>query len=286
MSNFSLRGPSVALASCLVLAAGTASAATMAPITVADMTDVDELGYVCLNEGDLEAAYSAVGKKGGALLPQICMPKPCEALSPDELADLKGREPTEGEWGEYVARYAEHCIAETGTPWPEDVMFASASDPVDDFFAGLVGPPLNSGVGSDIVGPIVGPAGGVFTPGVPIAVPTRIAPIGGGGGFAGGSGGSGGGLFLPPFVFPSFSGSDSDDDVTVVNVVTPPTTTPPGGTTPGGTPPGGGFEGGGDNTLPPPSPVPLPASMLLLLGALGLTAGSRAIFAWSGGSAA
>ncbi len=155
MSNFrtAIHGP--ALLSCLVLAAGAGQAATVEPITVADVTIVDELGFSCIREDDLERAFSASGKKG-SLLPQTCLPRPCERqIGADELAERIGRDPTEDEWADYVARYAETCVAETGGAWPDDVMFASASDPLTDFFDDLAGTPLNDGVGSDIVEDVI-----------------------------------------------------------------------------------------------------------------------------------
>ena len=277
------------LASCLAFAATQGAAATLEPITIAEITRLDDLGFACIEEDDLEVAYSARGKKDG-LLPRTCLPAPCvRMIDEDELAQQIGRDPTEEEWADYVARYAELCVAETTGAWPEDVMFANASAPVtnDTFWDGLAGVPLNEGVGSDVVaGLIDGP--GVFTPAAAPAV--RVAGVPGLPGIAAASGPRGG-LNLPALpAFPGFiggggggGGGGGEDGIDGQNG----TNGANGADGANGTDGEDGRDGEDGatgepgfpltpdqpGTLPPPpvTPIPLPASFALLLGALGVT---------------
>ena len=99
------------------IAVGLAFAPVAVPaVTLAALTVRDELGYTCIPEILLEAAYRADGK--GAILPQTCLPEPCRRqISEQELAMLMGRPPRAADWDGYVARYAEYCVAETGGAW-------------------------------------------------------------------------------------------------------------------------------------------------------------------------
>lgn len=143
------------MVSAVAFGSGSASAATVEPVSLDDIVQIDALGFSCVNEQDLERAFAATGKKDG-VVPQSCLPKPCDRLlDADQLAEFLGRDPTDEKWDEYVSRYAEYCVAETGGPWPDDVLFANASDTVTDFWDGLLLPGLNSGVGSDVVSDIV-----------------------------------------------------------------------------------------------------------------------------------
>ncbi len=112
-------GWTAAALTCLATACAIDGAAHGA--TLDSLTKIDALGYVCVREVDLEAAYAATGKKDG-LVPQTCLPEPCRrALTRPELGDLMGREPGGWEWDRYYARYADFCVAETGGPWPGSV---------------------------------------------------------------------------------------------------------------------------------------------------------------------
>ena len=92
-------------------AAGAAHGATLVSLTT-----TDALGYACIREADLEAAYRAEGK--GIVLPPTCLPEPCRRqVTRDELAILIGRAPEPVVWDDYVARYADTCVAETGGAW-------------------------------------------------------------------------------------------------------------------------------------------------------------------------
>ena len=100
-----------------IISAGLALGPVPAPaVTLAALTDRDELGYTCIPEVLLETAYRAEGK--GVMLPRTCLPEPCERqIAPEELAMLMGRRPNVVEWGDYVSRYADHCVAETRGAW-------------------------------------------------------------------------------------------------------------------------------------------------------------------------
>ena len=104
------------------IAAGLAFTPVAAPaVTLAALTVRDGLGYTCIPESLLEAAYLADGK--GVVLPQTCLPEPCRRqISAQELSVLMGRQPRAADWDGYVARYADHCVAETGGAWyPDEV---------------------------------------------------------------------------------------------------------------------------------------------------------------------
>ncbi|WP_299817085.1 hypothetical protein [uncultured Jannaschia sp.] len=115
----------IALAGAVALALAPAAAPA---VTLDALTTRDELGYTCIPEILLEMAYRAESK--GVVLPQTCLPEPCKRqISGEELAMLMGRMPDGPEWGRYVARYADRCVAETGGAWEahgiEDIRDAS-----------------------------------------------------------------------------------------------------------------------------------------------------------------
>ena len=237
------KSPSLArttlLVSALAFGTGNALAATVEPVSMADLIQIDALGFSCVEEENLELAFAATGKKDG-VIPQSCLPKPCDRLlDTDQLAEYLGRNPTDEKWDEYVSRYAEYCVAETGGPWPDDVLFANASDDIDGFWNGIVLPDLNSGVGSEVATDIVPPgaisqtiAAAPVTP-VPVVVPPTIFPP----------------TRIPTIVVPR----TRIPPIRIPPIVVPPNVTP-------ATP-----------IVVLPAPVPLPGSMALLFGALGAT---------------
>ncbi|XDA99751.1 hypothetical protein AB1M95_07575 [Sulfitobacter sp. LCG007] len=97
-------------------------------MTLADLLAEDQLGYECVPEARLDAAFSISGK--GIAMPQTCLPDPCEgALTHADYGILLGHMPDDVEWDDYYARYADFCRAEV-TPFGEDgapVLFASGS---------------------------------------------------------------------------------------------------------------------------------------------------------------
>ena len=124
-------------------------------------------------------------------MPRTCLPKPCvQALTPFRLAALIGRNPSEGEWDEYFARYADFCRKEV-VPFkavgPEGLAEGHGDvRPEAAFWL-----PLLAGFATDRRGPPgTAPTGGGNGPtgggGVPIFVG------GGGGGGGGGTPGAGG----------------------------------------------------------------------------------------------
>ena len=224
--------------------------------TIDALMEVDDLGYTCIPDELLEAAWSADGPKS-AMLPQTCLPEPCrEQITGPELVALMGRPLEPGEWDDYVARYAETCVAETRGIWPDleltDVQtVAFRGDGPLGFWAPLL-PRVPAVVPSAaspaarsnppvIIAAAPGPAG-VGNPGFGIPIGT----VG-----RGSSDPRGGGTSVPAGL--------------------------PGDGTPEGGNPGSGTPGGGTSPMPePPAPVPLPAGIWLMLSALGLAAATRA----------
>lgn len=275
----------------LALAATGVSATTIEPVALDDIARVDELGFACISEDDLETAFAATGKKDGAV-PRTCMPRPCDRqIDGARLAEILGRDPTEEQWSDYVARYADLCVAETGAPWPEDVMFANASDEMKDFWANIAGEPLNSGVGSDIVTDI-GTAPGSRAEAIRSSPTATIAGNGGGnrimetrragGGMFGNTGfggrgnkirssDGGGNIFLGGNRAPIGIGGDGGGgdflggDRSPIIIGGGDDTETPGG-------------GGGNPSLP--SPVPVPAPFGMMLGAMGIAWISRTLGGW------
>lgn len=186
----------VVAVACAALGTG-ASAATMPldpfalpedleDLRIEDLTVRDPLGFDCIQEHHIDLAFHATGK--GARMPRTCLPKPCvKALTPYRLAALIGRAPSEGEWDQYFARYADFCRKEV-VPF-EAVGPVGAGDVLPEAAFWL---PLLAGFDdgpADRRGPIGTPVGGGGGGGTP----------GGGGGpiFVGGGGGGGGGGGTP-----------------------------------------------------------------------------------------
>lgn len=87
-----------------------------ASVTLADLQRVDDLGFSCIPEGDLEAAFRATGK--GVRLPQTCIADPCaEVLDEVAFGSLLGRPADAAEFADYRGRMTRVC----GTPtiWAE-----------------------------------------------------------------------------------------------------------------------------------------------------------------------
>ena len=113
---------------------------TPGQVLLADFLEQDPLGYECIPEDRIDAAFFASGK--GLRLPQTCLPEPCDAaLSPLELASLIGRPPYASEWDTYFARYSDYCrkevIAFDGAS-DEATDAPSGRDPVAAFWAPLL----------------------------------------------------------------------------------------------------------------------------------------------------
>lgn len=124
----------------LLLCVAPGAPAFAAKIELADILEIDALGYRCVPtayfdeqpDGSPAIAFSVSGK---TRLPRTCLPDPCaRALSQQELSAITGTEPMlarfHDEWDEYYSRYADHCRREVvvsrprakGTPnegfWP------------------------------------------------------------------------------------------------------------------------------------------------------------------------
>lgn len=140
----------------------------IADLKIEDLTVKDPLGFNCIQEKHIDLAFHATGK--GMRMPRTCLPEPCvKALTPFRLAALIGRTPSEGEWGQYFARYADFCRKEV-------VPFEA------------IGP---EGLGDGGVRPEAAfwlPLLAGFGDGDPRG-PSGTAPTGGGGGPVGGGGG-------------------------------------------------------------------------------------------------
>ncbi len=99
-----------------------------APPRLADLLRVDALGYECIAESDLEAAFLATAKPFH--LPRTCLPDPCaRRLTRPELAEIIGRPPTEALWEEYVARQAQACEDPAAFPEPPATTRVTAKAP-------------------------------------------------------------------------------------------------------------------------------------------------------------
>ena len=197
------------------------------------VTEVDDLGYNCIPEERLEAAYSAVDK--GVALPRTCLPKPCDLL-PDLalLAELLGRDPTEREIADFTSRHTRYCNGEDPVIGNEDALIDRATRGLPQWENDdtplwqpqtLATRPLTGAQRLAAIMPSNGLAGWA-----------RPASGGGGpsssfGNFGGGGGGSGG-------------SNDNDTDVA------------------------SGLIDGGTTGVIMPAPVPLPLPLALLLASL------------------
>lgn len=117
-----LRDATLAFVASLLLCPLPGSYVAAAPIELADILDIDPLGYRCIPskyfddepDGTTAVAFSLSGK---TRLPRTCLPDPCaRALSPQELSHITGTEPIlarfSDEWDDYYSRYADHCVRE------------------------------------------------------------------------------------------------------------------------------------------------------------------------------
>lgn len=85
--------------------------------TISDLTTRDMLGYSCVMEDDLDAAFLNAGK--GGTVPQTCIteapPKDCAVLAP-----LMGREATPSECATYAYRWLSWFDPDRSTGWGWD----------------------------------------------------------------------------------------------------------------------------------------------------------------------
>jgi hypothetical protein len=98
------------------------SHAFAAPIELADILEIDALGYRCIpsvyfDDGEDGSAAIAFSLSGKTRLPRTCLPDPCaRALTQQELSSITGTEPMlarfHNEWDDYYSRYADHCRRE------------------------------------------------------------------------------------------------------------------------------------------------------------------------------
>lgn len=112
----------LALTASLLLCLLPASRVMAGSIELADILEIDALGYRCIpsmyfddeTDGSAAIAFSLSGK---TRLPRTCLPDPCaRALTRQELSQITGTEPIlasfHDEWDDYYARYADHCRRE------------------------------------------------------------------------------------------------------------------------------------------------------------------------------
>lgn len=112
----------LALMASLLLCFLPGSRAIAGPIELADILEIDALGYRCIPSmyfdddanGGAAIAFSLSGK---TRLPRTCLPDPCaRALTKQELSQITGTEPIlasfHNEWDDYYSRYADHCRRE------------------------------------------------------------------------------------------------------------------------------------------------------------------------------
>ena len=109
--------------------------------TISQIVQVDALGFDCIREEDIDVAFHLSGK--GTRMPRTCLPEPCDAaLTQPDLGALIGRPPTNAEWDDYYARYADTCRREVTAFNDTDPLDPAGADvpgdPVVDFWTPLV----------------------------------------------------------------------------------------------------------------------------------------------------
>ena len=147
-----------------------------APRSIAEITEIDQLGYECidpkyLDEADDGPAAIAFTLTGKVRMPRTCLPEPCaRALSQLELSQLTGTEMIlpvfQKQWDDYYVRYADHCRKEV-VPFGEEPLDPPMS--TQDFWPPIVSPPI---IIDNKISSFKTPSLGVQT-GIP-----NIAPIG------------------------------------------------------------------------------------------------------------
>lgn len=109
----------IRIAACLALVAAPVFGATTQPPepSISDLVTTDVLGYACVMEDDLDAAFVNAGK--GGTVPQTCITetpdKDCAFLEP-----LLGREATSGECATHAYRYLTWFDPDRSTGWGFD----------------------------------------------------------------------------------------------------------------------------------------------------------------------
>ena len=119
------------------------SPAFAAKIELADLLDIDALGYRCIPseffddqpDGSPAIAFSVSGK---TRLPRTCLPDPCaRALTREELSAITGTEPMlarfHEEWDDYYSRYADHCRREIVVSRPRE-----KGSPIEGFWPPII----------------------------------------------------------------------------------------------------------------------------------------------------
>lgn len=103
----------LAIISVVMLALAMGRPAAAAPVSaLSDLVEVDQLGFACIPEDDLEAAFRATGK--GVRLPQTCIADPCaQLLGEVEFGSLLGRPADAAEFADYRGRMTRVCGAPT-----------------------------------------------------------------------------------------------------------------------------------------------------------------------------
>jgi hypothetical protein len=133
----------LAFSASLLLCILPGSDAFAAPIELADILEIDALGYRCVpsvyfddgEDGSTAIAFSLSGK---TRLPRTCLPDPCaRALTQQELSSITGTEPMlarfHNEWDDYYSRYADHCRREVVVSRPR-----SADAPNRGFWSTII----------------------------------------------------------------------------------------------------------------------------------------------------
>ena len=246
---------------CLALAAQPAQAS---PRSIDEITEVDQLGYQCidpkyLEEGDEGTAAIAFSLSGKVRMPRTCLPEPCaRALTQAELSEITGTEMIlpafQKQWDDYYTRYADYCRKEVV---PFDAEGVDPRMSTDDFWAPVVSPPI---VVDDRMMAFKEPKAGIpIRPpsGAPLQLPDLShlfsRPIA----QANGLGGE------PNVVRCEASVDQRSAWVYYDNGSTAACRA------------GGGIASGGSGGPPPLAPVPLPAGIILLLSGLGVLGALR-----------
>ena len=133
----------LAILASLLLCVLTPTSAQAAKIELADLLEIDALGYRCVPsmyfddqpDGSPALAFSVSGK---TRLPRTCLPDPCaRALTREELSAITGTEPMlarfHQEWDDYYSRYADHCRREIVVSRPR-----AKGSPIEGFWPPII----------------------------------------------------------------------------------------------------------------------------------------------------
>lgn len=190
----------LAITASLLLCALPTSRAIAGPIELADILEIDALGYRCIpsvyfdddENGGAAIAFSLSGK---TRLPRTCLPDPCaRALTKRELSNITGTEPIlasfHDEWDDYYSRYADHCRREVVVSRPRTadgfwkpiidrariIQYTGTptSSRLRPFIPGGLGEPTSASLAPQTVAYLIPPAAGQSVPNADRPIPSPV----------------------------------------------------------------------------------------------------------------